>query len=130
MSPGLFRPDMPLEEQLLSRRLVHDLLHLKGLAPGGHHHQFTPQGLLNLTFHPDAVALGEEECAGGCGTAADCNIKEVCLLCRSCRSAWQNGVLQRVMAEHQGKSASSNRRLAFRATGKLPNALAWVLDCM
>ena len=25
---------MPLEDQLLSRRLIHDLLHLKGLAPG------------------------------------------------------------------------------------------------
>lgn len=94
---------MPLEEQLLSRKLVHDLLQLKGLAPGGHNHQFTPPGLLNLTFHPDAVALGEQECATGCNTASACNSKEACMLCHSCRSAWQNGVLQRVMAEHLGE---------------------------
>lgn len=103
MSPGLFRPDMPLQEQLLSRKLVHDLLLLKGLGPGGHHHQFTPPGLLNLTFHPDAVAVGEPDCAGGCATAEACHSKEACMLCRSCRSEWQNGVLRRVMAEHLGE---------------------------
>lgn len=102
MSPGLFRPDIPLADQLLSRRLVHDLLHLKGLAPGGHYHQFTPQGVMDLSHHPDAVALGEAACAGGCSSAADCSSNEACLLCRSCRSAWQNEVLQRVMSEHHG----------------------------
>jgi hypothetical protein len=103
VSPGLHRPDMPLEEQLLSRKLIHDLLLLKGLGPGGHHHQFTPPGLLNVTFHPDSIALGEPACAGGCETAEQCHSKEACMLCRNCRSDWQNGVLQRVMAEHLGE---------------------------
>jgi hypothetical protein len=103
MSPGLFRPDLALEHQLLSRKLVHDLLVLKGLAPGGHHHPFTAPGLLNLTFHPDAVAVGEPECAGGCATAEACGSQEACMLCRRCRSEWQNGVLRRGMAEHLGE---------------------------
>lgn len=102
VSPGLHRPDMPPEEQLLSRKLIHDLLLLKGLGPGGHHHQFTRPGLLNVTFHPDSIALGEPVCAGGCETAEQCHSKEACMLCRICRSDWQNGVLQRVMAEHLG----------------------------
>jgi hypothetical protein len=103
VSPGLYRPDLPLAEQLHARKLIHDLLVLKGLGPGGHHHQFTAPGLLNLTFHPDSVALGVAACAGGCETAAQCHGKEACMLCRSCRSEWQNGVLQRVMAEHLGE---------------------------
>jgi hypothetical protein len=103
MSPGLWRPDIPPEEQLLSRQLIHDLLLLKGLGPGGHSHQFTPPALLNLTFDADAIAVGEPSCGGGCDTAEECHSKEACMLCRGCRSAWQNGVLQRVMAEHLGE---------------------------
>jgi hypothetical protein len=104
MSPGLYRLDAPLEQQLLSRQLVHDLLHLKGIAPGGHAHQFTPQLLRDLAYNSDGVALGEPACAGGCSTAADCHARPACMLCRACRSAWQNGVLQRVAAEHLGES--------------------------
>lgn len=110
VSPGLHRPDMPLEEQLLSRKLIHDLLLLKGLGPGGHQHQFTPPGLLNITFHPDAIALGEPACAGGCETAEQCYSKEACMLCRSCRSDWQNAMLQRVMAEHLGEGQCVDRQ--------------------
>lgn len=101
MSPGLFRPDAPLDQQLLSRTLVHDLLALKGLAPGGINHQFSPPGLLDLTHHPDAIALGEPACAGNCSTAAQCNTDARCRLCRGCRSEWQNDVLRRVAGEHR-----------------------------
>lgn len=100
MSPGLHRHDLPRSEQLLSRKLVHDLVTLKGLAPGGYHHVATGQDLAAIKYHTDGTALGESSCAGGCDTVADCSSKPECILCRACRSQWQNDMLTRVMAEH------------------------------
>jgi hypothetical protein len=50
-SPGLHRPDVDLHHQLLSRKLVHDLISLKGLAPEGRHNQFTTPTLVPLKYH-------------------------------------------------------------------------------
>lgn len=117
MSPSLYRLDMPPEGQLLLRTLIHDVIQLKGLGPGGLYHDFTPTGLLNLTFHPHSVAVGEAACAGQCGTKQQCKLDEACMLCRSCRSDWQNLLLQRVVAEHSGECTVS-----FIAAG-----VSWVL---
>jgi len=87
MSPGLFKPHTPRQQQILSRKLVHDLLSLEGLAPGGLLHPFTNPEVAALRFHPDAVMLGQPECGGGCSTAADCNSKPACVLCRVCRNS-------------------------------------------
>jgi hypothetical protein len=51
MSPGLHRPDIHLSHQLLSRKLVHDLISLKGLATDGRKHQFTSDTLVPLKYH-------------------------------------------------------------------------------
>lgn len=50
-SPGLHRPDIDLSQQLLSRKLVHDLISLKGLGPEGRHNQFTNPTLTPLKYH-------------------------------------------------------------------------------
>jgi hypothetical protein len=51
MSPGLHRPHIDLTHQMLSRKLVHDLISLKGLAPQGRHNQFKHETLVPIKYH-------------------------------------------------------------------------------
>lgn len=105
MSPGLYKPGIDLKHQLLSRKLIHDILCLKGLGPAGRFNQFTTKELQPLRFHTDATAVGEASCGGDCSTADECNTKPECKLCKPCKSQWQMAVLSNFMAEHQNAHA-------------------------
>ncbi|WIA31923.1 hypothetical protein OEZ86_002783 [Tetradesmus obliquus] len=99
-SPGLHRPDIDLSQQLLSRKLVHDLISLKGLGPEGRHNQFTNPTLTPLKYHMDSLCVGEPDCGSNCSEGKDC-LKPQCKLCKKCKSLWQVVVLTNVQAEHQ-----------------------------
>jgi hypothetical protein len=103
LSPGLHRSDVPLEEQYLPRQLVHDLLNLKGLAPGGAFHPNTHPGLRDVSLHPDAVTVGAASCQEGvCNSEAKCDARPECGLCHRCRTEDQDRVLSALVAEHRG----------------------------
>lgn len=111
-APGLFLEDVPVEQQVANQQILADLLHLKGLAPGGYNDPLTPQALLDLIFNTDLLSLGEPTCITGCSTKTQCAAKAGCMLCHSCRSEWRNRVLQRVMAEHLSECSYSRLEAA------------------
>jgi hypothetical protein len=65
LSPGLHRPDVELSQQLLSRKLVHDLISLKGLGPDGRHNQFTNPTLVPLKYHM-VCCMAAQRCMLAC----------------------------------------------------------------
>ncbi|WIA11255.1 hypothetical protein OEZ85_011381 [Tetradesmus obliquus] len=88
LSPRLHRPDKDINHQLMHRKLVHDLISLKGLARDGRANQHIARTLSPLKYHMDTTCQ-----------RIDC-LRQECTLCKICKSLWHLVLLTNLQAEH------------------------------